>query len=374
MAVDQGIDDRPPAGRGSRRAAWPPSARRSWRAHPAAPTGKSRHATSLISSTRMPPAPTTSIGPNSGSRARADDDLDALDHLLHQEAIELAPGANLRAAVARACASRSTSGADLRLRRTPPASVLWLICAETILSATGKPMRAASAAASPGEAARPLLRRRQSVALRALPRRPGPAASRRGPRGGGSGAITRPAARPVEGERGQRPHGLRQALQIREADLLLKRDRLPVDRKIHAHEGDHRLVGALRHAAQEGRIARALAARQGAAPGQHVDIGVGRDGAAQLAPIPPRRPDCRHRADSSARAPARPADGSWPWWRRRNPAPWCRPSRPDSRTADRPCRPRWSPSRPAAPSAAVRSGTPSVISTMSSSVGQTTMP
>jgi hypothetical protein len=38
---------------------------------------------------------------------------------------------------------------------------------------------------------------------------------------------------------------------------------------------------AIQHAAQKGGIARALAARQRAAPGQHVDIGIGRDGAAE---------------------------------------------------------------------------------------------
>ena len=47
-------------------------------------------------------------------------------------------------------ASLSTSPADFTFSRTPPISVLWVNSGDTILTTTGKPMRAAACAASAG--------------------------------------------------------------------------------------------------------------------------------------------------------------------------------------------------------------------------------
>ena len=85
------------------------------------------------------------VGRNAGDQLVG---ADAVDHLLHDEAFELAPWA------ARATASRSSGGRRLstspgvaRFKATPPTSDLWMMSRERIFSATGALMRAAAAAA-----------------------------------------------------------------------------------------------------------------------------------------------------------------------------------------------------------------------------------
>ena len=88
----------------------------------------------------------------------ADDDLlAAAEHLLHLDAEQVSPCASYFVGV-----GHDRREALLRPRRalftptsTPPASVLCRICGETILSTTGKPIAAASFAASAADVATP---------------------------------------------------------------------------------------------------------------------------------------------------------------------------------------------------------------------------
>ena len=231
----------------------------------------------------MPPAPTSNNGPNRGSsRAPTMISVPSIISCTRNPSSG-APGTASRSPAASASAARATSSGDLRLRRTPPTSVLWLIAAEAILRTQpenqGRQRSLRPPRAKPQ--APPCAVWCQSVMFQRCGEgrsfeHLGVTTRRREWRN-----VASPA-RSIERERGKRADGLRQSHQIRKADLVLEFHRRSLNRKIHAHEGDHRLVGALRYAAQERRVARALAARQRAAPGQHVDRGVGRDGAAEL--------------------------------------------------------------------------------------------
>jgi hypothetical protein len=81
-----------------------------------------------------PPAPATSTGPNCGS-AESHQQLHPLHLLLHQDALERAPGVPAKTPSGPvACRS---SASVLTLRRTPPQSDLCTHSGEMIFSTTG---------------------------------------------------------------------------------------------------------------------------------------------------------------------------------------------------------------------------------------------
>ena len=133
---------RPPACRDSRPAAWRSSGR-GWRVRPLRRSvGSSSIAASSTSSTRMPPAPTTSARPNCGSRLHADDQLgdDVADHALDQHLLDLARRAgSWRPIAPSAPAPPRHRPATCRLTATAPASVLCAISGSATFSTTGKP-------------------------------------------------------------------------------------------------------------------------------------------------------------------------------------------------------------------------------------------
>jgi hypothetical protein len=115
--------------------------------------GNRRIATSRNTSAATPPRPTAITGPNCGS-SRTPTSISTpstISCTRKPSAVACASCARSRSAMA-AAAARTASGLA-RCSATPPTSVLWLACAETIFTATGKPTWAALAAASSGDAA-----------------------------------------------------------------------------------------------------------------------------------------------------------------------------------------------------------------------------
>ena len=87
---------------------------------------------------------------------RADDDLGAAgQHLLDLDALDLGVGLVLLGIRQNGLVAFSASAAVLTPTTTPPASVLCRMSGETIFITTGKPMSAASLAASPADLATP---------------------------------------------------------------------------------------------------------------------------------------------------------------------------------------------------------------------------
>ena len=113
--------------------------------------GRRRIATSLSTSTVDAAEADHHERPELRVLAHAEDELEPLDHLLHEKAVDprAAGGATIAACVIASAAVR-TAAASARPSATPPTSVLWLASGETIFNATGKPMSAAFAAAASG--------------------------------------------------------------------------------------------------------------------------------------------------------------------------------------------------------------------------------
>src|SRR5262249_13483672 len=102
-------------------------------------TGSRRIDTSLIASTATPPQPTPMIGPTCGScRTPISISSPSTISCTRKPSI-VAPASCASSRAAMRSAAARTASASARCSATPPTSVLWLACGETIFTATGNP-------------------------------------------------------------------------------------------------------------------------------------------------------------------------------------------------------------------------------------------